>query len=243
LFIPQTYPELEANRGFVVEEASLAEFCILSPVLPDVEGIAEELRAEGKLAIQDYWIRDSVDAGQLLPWYPYQIGSSSSVRRTNWRDVPLTMAVETEERDVHELIATSARYWPLLSEEELCRYVSRKVGMTSTHLGVASIRQLTGTLLYQCPHRSATSFRDLYALRQADIDSRVSYLRGRLENAFTFDNSFSRRPRMSFASPSKVLQPPKALCSSSVPMTPTPTATTRDEDTEMIVPENTAGTS
>jgi hypothetical protein len=122
------YLDFQANRGFVVEEASAADFCILSPVLPDADGIAEELRAEGKLAIQDYWIRDSMDAGQLLPWYSYQIGGSSSISKANGKDTSLTSAEEAEERDTHELVTTSARYWPLLSEEELCRYVSRKVG-------------------------------------------------------------------------------------------------------------------
>jgi hypothetical protein len=131
LFFPclsLAYLEFQANRGFVVEEASAADFCILSPVLPDADGIAEELRAGGKLAIQDYWIRDSMDAGQLLPWYSYQIGGPSSIARITGKDTSLTMTAEAEERDVHELVATSARYWPLLSEEELCRYVSRKVG-------------------------------------------------------------------------------------------------------------------
>ena len=111
----------------MVEDASSADFCILSLALPDSEGIANLLRSEGKQVIQDYWIRDSVDAGQLLPWYSYQIGTSSSMPKAIGREDPQIFSAETEERDIHELVATSARYWPLLSEEELCRYVSRKV--------------------------------------------------------------------------------------------------------------------
>ena len=133
------YLEFQANRGFVVEEASAADFCILSPVLPDADGIAEELRSEGKIAIQDYWIRDSMDAGQLLPWYSYQIGGPSSIAKANEKVTSLTLTEEAEERDIHELVATSARYWPLLSEEELCRYVSRKVGTPPINKGFVSI--------------------------------------------------------------------------------------------------------
>jgi hypothetical protein len=120
---------LQANRGFVVEDASSADFCIVSLAAPGADRIAEELRLEGKLAIQDYWIRDSIDAERLLPWYPYQIGPSSSLSASVGKTASSASTTETE-RDIHELVIMSARYWPLFSVEELHRYTSRKVRIT-----------------------------------------------------------------------------------------------------------------
>jgi hypothetical protein len=122
---------LQANRGFVVEDASSADFCIVSLIAPGADGIAEELQAEGKLAIQDYWIRDSIDAGKLLPWYPYQIGPPPSLLPGSARIPSFSSTTETEERDIHELVIMSARYWPLFSVDELHRYASRKVRTVS----------------------------------------------------------------------------------------------------------------
>ncbi|KIM28071.1 hypothetical protein M408DRAFT_329719, partial [Serendipita vermifera MAFF 305830] len=195
---------IHANGGFVVEDASSADFCVISLATPHAGALAEELGLQEKVTVQDYWIRDSVYAKRLLPWYPYQIGPSLSSSTGAERVLSTMSPTELEERDTHEFVVTSARYWPLFSMEELYRYVSRK-----------------------CPHRTATAFKEIYAAHQPEIDSRVMYLRRRLENVLAFKSDFTSRPRMSFGAPSKSYPLQIQLPTSAVitPFMPTPTAT------------------
>ena len=225
---------VQANRGIVVEDASVADLCILSLAIPGADEISERLHSEGKLAIQDYWIRDSVDAERLLPWYPYQVGAPLSHSVGYGRCSFSISTAETEERDVHEFVTVSARYWPLFSAEELHRYVSRRVSIYFSPVQtMIALLTCAVSSCKQCPHRSATSFKHLYETRQSEIDSRVTYLRGRLDNVLGFNNEFNRRPRMSFGSPYKhvplsIQAPPtpgEFAASSSVALMPTPTAT------------------
>ena len=118
---------LQENGGFVVVNALSADFCILSINIPNVGAIADELMSEGKLAVQDYWIRDSVDAASLLPWYTYQVTPSSFAPGDTSQDLGMMSAGDVEERDIHELVVTTARYGALISANELYRHLSRKV--------------------------------------------------------------------------------------------------------------------
>lgn len=77
------------------------------------------LHGEGKLVIQDWWIRNSVQVGRVLPWYDYEV-----VERVN-------STITEEERDWHELISAAARYWPLLTAEVLYQFVARQVSFAS----------------------------------------------------------------------------------------------------------------
>lgn len=127
---------------------------------PNAQGIAEELGSEEKAAIQDYWIRDSIYARRLLPWYPYQVGTSTVF--TGPEKVSSTMsATELEERDVHEFVIISARYWPLFCMEELYRYVSRKVDQT-TYL-MPSLNHLSSA--HTAQPRPSNSFMQTVKLR------------------------------------------------------------------------------
>lgn len=111
----------------MVEDALSADFCILSMNIPNVMGIVNELASEGKNAVQDYWIRDSVDVGRILPWYMFQIGQPSSSLLDGAPNASIMSALDVQERDIHELVVATARYGALFSVEGLYRYLARKV--------------------------------------------------------------------------------------------------------------------
>jgi hypothetical protein len=93
-----------------------ADFVILVSILPGIEQLLHVLHGEGKLVIQDWWIWNSAHAGRLLPWYHYEILESKNIYQ-----------MEDSARDLHELVACAARYWPLLKGEELYRFMARRV--------------------------------------------------------------------------------------------------------------------
>jgi hypothetical protein len=76
-----------------------ADFVILVSILPGIEQLLHVLHRKGKLDIQDWWIWNSAYAGRLLPWYHYEIVESKHMYQ-----------MEDSARDLHELVACSARY-------------------------------------------------------------------------------------------------------------------------------------
>lgn len=171
---------IHENNGIIVKEADLAHFVILSLSIPNVDAIASELVSIGKITVQDYWVRDSVEARRLLPWYPYEVTPSASISSDVTLGGSLMSADQIEERDLHELVVTNARYGWLLSSEELFRHLSRK-----------------------CPHRSVSSFKNMYANRQHHIESKVSYIRNKLDVSLSFGSYYHRSPVINFESPNK----------------------------------------
>ncbi|KIM28095.1 hypothetical protein M408DRAFT_24110 [Serendipita vermifera MAFF 305830] len=169
---------IHENNGIIVKEADLAHFVILSLSIPNVDAIASELVSIGKITVQDYWVRDSVEARRLLPWYPYEVTPSASISSDVTLGGSLMSADQIEERDLHELVVTNARYGWLLSSEELFRHLSRK-----------------------CPHRSVSSFKNMYANRQHHIESKVSYIRNKLDVSLSFGSYYHRSPVINFESP------------------------------------------
>jgi hypothetical protein len=100
----------------VTEDLSSADFTILSTSILGIDSIVSVLRGEGKIALQEWWIRNSVDAGKLLPWYPYVIANETDEQK-----------LSDSQRDLHELTVVAARYWPLLVGERLYQFVARRV--------------------------------------------------------------------------------------------------------------------
>ncbi|KIM28093.1 hypothetical protein M408DRAFT_24108 [Serendipita vermifera MAFF 305830] len=183
---------IRASNGTVVEDPLSAQFCVLSLNIPNLDGIVSELVSKGKLTVQDYWIRDSVELRRLLPWYSYRMVPPTSLTN-NTIPIPLPISEEdVEARDIHELVVFLARYGLLSSSEDLYRRVSRK-----------------------CPHRSVTSFKDLYATYRIDIDSKVLYIRSRLDVFLAFESDYHKRPLLNFGAPNK--HAPRVAPASSTP--------------------------
>ncbi|KIM28097.1 hypothetical protein M408DRAFT_147960 [Serendipita vermifera MAFF 305830] len=171
---------IRANNGVVVEDAISAHFCILSLNIPNVDGIVNELASKSKLVVQDYWIRDSIEMRRLLPWYSYEMVSPTSPSNDAIPDALFTSDEVIEARDVHELVIIMARYGLLLPSDDLHRHLSRK-----------------------CPHRSVASFKNLYSTHRIDIDSRITYIRGKLDASLAFKSDYHKLPVISFESPNK----------------------------------------
>lgn len=175
---------IRASNGIVVEDALAAHFCILSLAIPDVDGLANELVSKSKLAVHDYWIRDSVDARRLLPWYPYEMAPSTSPSNDNISGRLRMSEEEIEARDIHEFVVIMARYGPLFSSEDIYRHLIRK-----------------------CPHRSVGSFEDLYAIHRIEIDSRISHIRSKLDASLAPNSDYHKRHLFNFGAPKKQTPP------------------------------------
>lgn len=93
------------------------DFVIVSTSTPGFNLLVDALIKEEKWAIQDLWIKDSVDLRRVLPWYEYMVGTETYDRQ-----------MTGSERDLHELTIAAARYWPILAGEQLYQFVTRRVG-------------------------------------------------------------------------------------------------------------------
>ena len=89
--------------------------------------LADKLLSEGKLAVQDYWIRDSVDAATLLPWYSYQVMPSPFALGDISQGSGMLSVRDVEKRDIHQLVVTAARHGAVLLANDLYKHISRKV--------------------------------------------------------------------------------------------------------------------
>lgn len=89
---------------------------ILSTSIPGFDELAAFLTEQDKIVVHDHWVRGSIEAQRVLPWYEDQV-------------LPNTAKADTSEasRDLHELVVTLARYSPILSEDAVYSYLARRV--------------------------------------------------------------------------------------------------------------------
>ena len=125
-------PSAQDNGGTVLSENKdyvQAHYLILSGNIQDLERVAALAAKRGVLPVDASWIWTSHTFKQLLPWYEFEIGESSSLGNCN-----------ADMRDLRELSRHLARYHPYGPPPQwvylkLARKVRGSVMPVSEHLG------------------------------------------------------------------------------------------------------------
>jgi hypothetical protein len=107
------------QNGGALLDWQAADFVILSTSIPGFDELAAFLNEHDRVVVHDHWVRASIDAQRVLPWYEDQIVPSSSKGDTS-----------ESSRDFHELVVCLARYSPVLSDEAIYNYLARRVSPT-----------------------------------------------------------------------------------------------------------------